>query len=152
METSLSIALQKAKHYCAYQERCHKEVREKLYSFQLYKKDVEQLIAQLIEEDFLNEERFAIAFARGRVNLKKWGKEKIKYELKQKQISDYCIKKALAEINNSDYNKTFESVAAGKLKTLKKEKNIFIKKQKVKAFLQQNGFELKIIYAYLNNI
>lgn len=152
METSLSIALQKAKHYCAYQERSHKEVREKLYSFKLYKKEVEQLIAQLIEEDFLNEERFAIAFARGHFNLKKWGKEKIKYELKQKQVSEYCIREALNAINNSDYNKTFESVAVSKLKSLKSEKNIFVKKKKIKAFLQQKGFELKMIYSYLNDI
>jgi regulatory protein len=152
METSLSIALQKAKHYCAYQERCHKEVREKLYSFELYKKDVEQLLTQLIEEDFLNEERFALAFARGRFNLKKWGKEKIKYELKQKQVSEYCIRKALASIDTSNYNKTFISLASNKLKTLKSEKNIFIKKKKLKAFLQQKGFELKMIYAYLNDI
>ena len=152
METSLSIALQKAKHYCAYQERCHKEVREKLYSFQLYKKDVEQLLTQLIEEDFLNEERFALAFARGRFNLKKWGKEKIKYELKQKQVSEYCIRKALNSIDTSNYNKTFISLASNKLKTLKSEKNIFIKKKKIKAFLQQKGFEPKMIYAYLNDI
>ncbi|MEO8710968.1 MAG: regulatory protein RecX [Parafilimonas sp.] len=152
METSLSIALQKAKHYCAYQERCHKEVREKLYSFQLYKKEVEQLLTQLIEEDFLNEERFALAFARGKFNLKKWGKEKIKYELKQKQVSDYCISKALNSIDTSNYNKTFITLASNKLKTLKSEKNIFIKKKKIKAFLQQKGFELKMIYAYLNDI
>ncbi|MEP6467217.1 MAG: regulatory protein RecX [Parafilimonas sp.] len=152
MEDSLLIALQKAKHYCAYQERCHKEVREKLYSFQLYKKQVEQLITELIEEGFLNEERFALAFARGKFSLKKWGREKIKYELKQRQVSEYCIKKALASIDASAYNKTFLAVAAAKLKTLTSEKNIFIKKQKTKAFLQQKGFELKMIYAFLNDL
>ncbi len=152
MNAAMEIALQKAKHYCAYQERCHSEVREKLYSFSLHKNEVEQLLTQLIEEGFLNEERFAIAYASGKFKLKHWGKEKIKYALKQKHVSDYCIRKALDSINTSDYNKTFISLATAKLKTLKSEKNIFIKKQKFKAFLQQKGFELKMIYDYLKSL
>ena len=128
MEDALLIALQKAKHYCAYQERCHSEVREKLYSFSLHKKEVEQILTQLIEEGFINEERFAIAYAGGKFRMKQWGKEKIKYSLKQKRVSDYCIRKALASISTSDYNKTFKSVANKKLATLKSEKNIFLSK------------------------
>ena len=85
-------ALQKAKHYCAYQERCHSEVKEKLYGFGLWKNDVEDLLSTLIEEDYLNEERFAIQFAGGRFRMKQWGRVKIKYELKQKKVSDYLIK------------------------------------------------------------
>ena len=77
-------AHQKAKHYCAYQERCHSEVKEKLYGFGLRKSDVEDLLSKLIEEDYLNEERFAIQFAGGRFRMKQWGRIKIKYELKQK--------------------------------------------------------------------
>ena len=152
MEDSLLAVLQKAKHYCAYQERCHSEVRNKLYSFSLHKNEVEQLITQLIEEGYLNEERFAIAYAGGKFRLKKWGKEKIKYTLKQKQVSDYCIRKALASINDTDYKKSFISIAETKLKALKSEKNTLLKKQKIKAFLQQKGFELKMIYAYLKDI
>src|SRR5580704_16170204 len=87
-------ALQKLRHYCGYQERCHQEVKEKLYAFGLRKADVENAVATLIEEDRLNEERFAIQFAGGRFRLKNWGRIKIRYELKQKQVSDYCIKKA----------------------------------------------------------
>ena len=152
MEDSLLAALQKAKHYCAYQERCHSEVRDKLYSFKLHKNEVEQLLTQLIEEDFLNEERFAIAYAGGHFRTKQWGKEKIKYALKQKRVSDYCIRKSLAAISNSDYNKTFLSLANKKLLTLKSEKNIFIKKKKLKDYLQQKGFELKLINDYIKEL
>jgi regulatory protein len=149
MEDSLLAALQKAKHYCAYQERCHSEVRDKLYTFGLHRSQVEQLLTQLIEEDYLNEERFAIAYAGGKFRIKNWGKEKIKYALKQKQVSEYCIKKALTSIPASDYNKTFASVANKKIATLKSEKNIFIKKKKLKDYLQQKGFEITVISDYL---
>ena len=152
MEDSLLIALQKAKFYCAYQERCHSEVREKLYSFSLNKKEVEQILTQLIAEGILNEERFALAYAGGKFRMKQWGKEKIKYALKQKRISDYCIRKALASISVSDYNKTFNSIANKKLLTLKSEKNIFIKKRKIKDYLQQRGFELRLVNDYLKEI
>ena len=149
MEDSLLAALQKAKHYCAYQERCRREVLGKLYSFGLHKNEVEPLLTQLIEEDFLNEERFAIAYTGGKFRIKHWGREKIKYALKQKQVSDYCIRKALASIANSDYNKTFNSIADKKLQLLKSEKNIFIKKRKMTDYLQQKGFEIKLINDYL---
>src|ERR1700688_1600996 len=89
-------ALQKARHYCAYQERCHSEVKEKLYSFGLGKKDVEESLSQLIEENYLNEERYAIQYAGGRFRLKHWGRVKIRYELRQKLVSEYCIGRALA--------------------------------------------------------
>lgn len=152
MEGASLIALQKAKHYCAYQQRCHSEVCEKLYSFFLHKKEVEQILTQLIEENFINEERFAIAYAGGKFRMKQWGKEKIKYALKQKRVSDYCIRKALASISNSDYNKTFISIAKKKLSTLKSENNIFIKKKKIKDYLQQKGFERKLVNDYLKEI
>ena len=152
MEDSLLAALQKAKHYCSYQPRCHYEVREKLYSFGLHRNEVEQLLTQLIEENFLNEERFALAYASGKFNLKHWGKEKIKYALKQKHVSDYCIRKALASISTTDYNKTFASIANKKIAALKSERNIFIKKKKLRDYLQQKGFEIKLINDYLKKI
>jgi regulatory protein len=138
-------ALQKLKHYCGYQERCHKDVKEKLYSLGLWKKDVEEIISQLIEENYLNEERFAILFAGGHFRQKKWGRVKIKYELKQKQVSDYCIKKAMKDIDEEEYQKTFNKLAAEKLKTLKSEKNIFIRKKKIQDFLLQKGYEHEMI-------
>lgn len=147
MNTKLSKeqALPKIKQYCTYQERCHAEVKEKLYAFGLYKKDVEQLMSQLIEENYLNEERFAIQYAGGKFRMNQWGRIKIKYALKQKQVSDYCIKKALKEINESDYKKTLQKLAEQKLKTLKGEKNIFIKKRKLQDYLLQKGYESELV-------
>jgi len=138
-------ALQKARQYCAYQERCHKEVKEKLYGYGLYKKEVEELLSQLIEDNYLNEERFAIQFAGGRFRIKHWGRVKIKYELKQKGVSEYCIKKALAAIDERDYMKTLQKLFDEKLRTLKSEKNIFIKKRKLQDHLIQKGFESEIV-------
>jgi regulatory protein len=145
-------ALPKIRQYCAYQERCHSEVKEKLYGFGLYKKDVEQLISNLIEENYLNEERFAMVFAGGRFRIKHWGKVKIKYELKQKQVSEYCIKKALLEINTSDYLKTLYKLAESKLKLLKGEKNIYIKKKKLQDYLLQKGFEVQFIQTIMKDL
>ena len=134
-------ALQKIKNYCSFQERCHREVKDKLYGFGLWKQDVETLISQLIEENYLNEERFAQLFAGGKFRLKQWGRVKIRHELKQKQISEYCIKMGLKEINEDDYNKTLQKLAAATWKTLKAEKNMYVKKGKTMAFLLQKGFE-----------
>ncbi len=138
-------ALQKAKHYCAYQERCHSEVKEKLYGFGLWKVDVEDLLSTLIEEDYLNEERFAVQFAGGRFRLKQWGRVKIKYELKQKKISEYLIKKALKEIDEDDYLKTLKKLFEQKKKQLSTEKNLFIRKRKLQGFLLHKGYELQLI-------
>ncbi|CAN5840040.1 regulatory protein RecX [soil metagenome] len=138
-------ALQKIKHFCSYQERSHQEVKEKLYSFGLYKEDVEELLSQVIEKGYLNEERYAVAFAGGKFRIKKWGRVKIKYELKQKRISDYCIKKGLASIDETEYLHTLENLFTQKRATLRSEKNIFIKKQKIQSFLMQRGFEPMLI-------
>ena len=138
-------ALQKAKQYCAYQERCHSEVKEKLYSLGLHKNEVDELLSELISDNYLNEERFAVQFAGGKFRIKKWGRIKIKYALKQKQVSEYCIKKALADINETDYNRTLQKLFEQKLKTLKAEKNIFIKKRKLQDHLMQKGFEAGLI-------
>ncbi len=143
--------LQKIKQYCTYQERCQSEVREKLYSYELYKNKVEETIAILIQENYLNEERFAIQFAGGHFRIKQWGKIKIRYALKQKQISDYCIKKALKSIDETDYLKTVKKLYDAKLKTLKSEKNIFIKKRKLQDYLLQKGFELNSITALIRD-
>ena len=138
-------SLPKIKQYCAYQERCHSEVRDKLYSFGLHKNEVEEIISTLITENYLNEERFAIHFAGGKFRMKQWGKIKIKQALKYKQVSDYCIQKALKEIDTDDYEKTFQKLVQQKLKSLKSEKNIFIKKRKLQDFLLQKGFETNMI-------
>lgn len=138
-------AHQKAKHYCAYQERCHSEVKEKLYSFGLRKVDVEELLSKLIEEDYLNEERFAVQFAGGRFRMKQWGRVKIKYELKQKQVSDYVIKKAMKIIDEEDYRATAQKLYDQKVKQLKSETNLFVRKRKLTDYLLQKGYEHAII-------
>lgn len=143
-------AWQKIKHYCAYQERSHTETREKLYSFGLYKHEVETLLSRLIEEDYLNEERYAIAFAGGKFRMKQWGKVKIKYELQQKRVSPYCIKKALAAIEEPDYEACLQKLAKAKLATLKGERNIFVKKTKLRNYLLQKGFEANMVMGIVN--
>ena len=145
-------ALQKAKQFCAYQERCHSETKEKLYSFGLHKNDVEELLAQLIEENFLNEERYAIAFAGGHFRTKQWGRIKIKYALSQKKVSAYCIKKALANIDEDDYEHTLTKLATARLATLKSEKNIFVKKNRLQNYLLQKGYEGSLISSIIKTI
>jgi regulatory protein len=145
-------ALEKIKHFCSYQERSHREVKDKLYSYGLYKDEVELLLSRLIEENYLNEERYAIAFAGGKFRIKQWGRVKIKYELKQRQVSDYCIKKALASIDEDDYQKTLEKLFETKSKTLRSAKNIFNKKQKIQSYLAQKGFETGLISDLLHKM
>src|SRR5665213_3039183 len=145
-------SIPKIKQYCAYQERCHKEVREKLYGFGLNKMEVEEIISTLISENYLNEERFAIHFAGGKFRMNQWGKIKIKQALKFKQVSDYCIRKSLKEIDSKEYEKTFRKLADQKLKTLKSEKNIFTRKRKLQDFLLQKGFEIEMIRTMVNNL
>jgi len=143
-------ALEKIKHYCSYQERNHQEVKDKLYSFGLYAAQVEELLSELIAENYLNEERYAIAFAGGKFRMKDWGRIKIRYELKKNKVSDYCIKKALAQIDETDYIKTAKKLMTYKLNALKSEKNAFIKKNKTKQYLLQKGYELEIIIDLLS--
>jgi regulatory protein len=139
-------ALQKLRHYCAYQERCHVEVKEKLYSFGLRKQMVEESMAQLIEEDYLNEERFAIQFAGGKFRMKQWGRVKIKHALKQKQVSTYCINKAMKEIDEADYEKTLNKLASQKWSSVKGEGvNGFVKMSKTTDYLLQKGYEPELV-------
>ena len=144
------IAFQKIKHFCNYQERCHTEVKQKLYSYGLYPHEVEELMAKLIEMDLLNEERFAIAFAGGKFRVKNWGKQRIIQALKEKKLSPYCIQIALAQIEEEDYHRVFMKLADGKWEQLKKEKNIFSKKQKLRQHLLYKGFESSRIQHYLD--
>ncbi len=138
-------AWEKIKHYCAYQERCHAETRDKLYGFGLYKTEVETLLSQLIEENYLSEERYAIAFAGGKFRMKQWGKTKIKYELQQKKVSDYCIKKALAQIDTVDYETCVRKLAESKFALLNDETNPFVLKTKLRNYLLQKGYESALI-------
>lgn len=130
----------KIRHFCQYRERCHYEVREKLYALGLFKKQVELLISRLIEEDLLNEERFAKSFARGHFRLKKWGKTKIVYALRQKKISEPLIKIALREIETADYDASLYRLASAKWKSLAGEQ-LLTRQAKTRAYLLQKGYE-----------
>ena len=144
-------ALQKLKHFCSYQERSHYETQQKLYSLGLYKKDVEILLTQLIEENYLNEERYAKAFVSGRFRIKQWGRIKIKYELQQHKVSSYNVNKALKTINEIDYLATLQALAEKKWASLKSEQ--YLNRQaKTTSFLMQRGFEPNLIAAAIGKI
>ena len=136
--------LEKIKPYCAYQERCHREVKEKLYSYGLRKAEVEEILSFLIEENYLNEERFAVQFAGGKFRIKQWGKKKIQYELQQKGISSFLIKLSLQEIGDEAYLSTLNKLAQKKWDSLKKEQYL-VKQAKTYAYLVQKGYESAFI-------
>ena len=142
-------ALPKLLQYCSYQERCHHEVLEKLNGYGIWGDDADEIVGKLIQDNYLNEERFACHFAGGRFRVKQWGRTKIKYELKLRKVSEYCIKKAMKEIEEDDYLKTLDKLAQLKWKSLAREKNSFIKKKKLRDHLQQKGYESDLITDWL---
>lgn len=144
-------ALQKLKQYCAYQERCHAEVVDKLYQLGVWKKEHDAIIATLIEENYLNEERFALAYAGGKYRMKQWGRVKIKYELKQKQVSNYSINKALKQFDEEEYRQTLQKLANDKYVLLKGEQYL-VRKKKTMDYLIQRGYETDLITAAMNDI
>ena len=140
--------LVKAAKYCAYQERSHQEVRDKLYEWGLWKKDVEEIILQLITDGYLNEERFAIAFAGGKFRIKKWGRIKIRIELKKKSVSDYCIKKALGEIDDREYIRTMKEIIEKKLKGFRSYK-LQVRNYKIAQYVISRGYEPELVWDLL---
>jgi len=146
------MAVQKIRHYCAYQERSHSETREKLFTYGLRPQEVDEIMAQLVEENFLNEERFAIAYAGGKFRSKNWGRIRIKHALKQKQVSEYCIRVALKTIPVEDYYSTLEKLASGKYRSLRSEENDFIRKGKLRQYLLQKGYEQNLVLEILNGL
>lgn len=137
----------KIEHYCAYQERCHQEVVSKLYHLGADSEDRERLIGHLISNNYLNEERFAEAYATGKFRLKKWGINKIKMYLKQKGVSDYSIKKGLKEIDQDEYLSTLEYLA--EKKHSEATGNQWEKLAKTKRFLFNKGYESDLIFDVL---
>lgn len=141
---SLEEATEKIKHFCAYQERCHLEVKQKLQSLGLSDDELNIIIVELIEENFLKEERFAIQFVSGKFKIKHWGRNKIKYQLKLKQISNINIVKALATIDEDEYIKQLEKEFDNYFYKLKSAQHLQ-KKQKTQNHLLQKGYELSLI-------
>lgn len=139
---------EKARKYCAYQERCHKELRTKLFELGADSELVEQVITKMIEENFLHEERFAKAFAGGKFRQKQWGKNKITQELKMRQISPYCIKIALMEIPDDDYLATLRKEVEKRMGQKKNINNRYAL-HKIAKQLVSKGFESDIVWKAL---
>ena len=143
-------ALIKAESWCAYQERSQQETRNKLYEYGLHQNEVEELITELIITNFLNEERFAMAYVSGKVNIKKWGRIKIKQGLKFKKVPDKLIQKALNSIDGDKYLSNLLATAKKKFKVLN-EKDPIKKKYKLITYLQTKGFEKDLIFDILKD-
>lgn len=144
-------ALQKLRQYCAYQERSHSEVQQKLWDMGVKRAEHDEVIASLIEDDYLNEERFAIQFAGGKFRMKGWGRKKIYYCLKEKKVSDYCIKKAMNAIDEEAYEKTLNHLAEKKYESLKGEQYL-VRRKKTTDYLLQKGYEPELINKALTSL
>ncbi|SHL29817.1 regulatory protein RecX [Flavobacterium saccharophilum] len=138
-------ALVKLEHFCAYQERCHAEVVTKLYSLKMTADEIDSIVVQLIEGNFLNETRFACSFARGKHRMKSWGKIRITNELKARQISSTNITLALKEISANEYETTFNNLAERCWDGIQ-EKNILKKRKKFCDYLLRRGYESHFVY------
>ncbi|MGF7077422.1 regulatory protein RecX [Mucilaginibacter sp. 3215] len=148
--TDEKVALAKAEHFCAYQERAQQEVRDKLYEWGLWPDAVERIISQLIEGNFLNEERFARIYAKSKFNQKVWGRIKIKQGLKLKRVPDVLIKKALLTIDPDDYLAALTHLLQKKEATLT-EKNQLKRRYKLQQYAMGRGFEAALISDILKN-
>jgi regulatory protein len=148
---TLNEATKKIESYCAYQDRCHKEVTQKLKDMGMIPLAINEIISHLIQENYLNEERFAKSYARGKFNIKKWGKRRITNELKQRDISKYNINRALKEINEEDYINTLDSLVKKRTEAVK-EKNIQKKRKKIADYLLYRGWESHLIYERITAI
>jgi len=136
--------------WCAAQERCQQECFFKLRILGLGEEQAEQALAQLISEGFINEERFARTFARGKFRIKKWGKRKIVFELKKRNISEYCVRKAMQEIDSNDYRAAIEELIRKKSKEIK-ETEPYARNSKLAAYLISKGYEPEVVREALNS-
>lgn len=138
-------AQRKLEHYCSYQERCHDEVVKKLKSMNMIPQAIDVIVNHLIQNNFLNEERFACSFARGKHRIKHWGKSRIISELKARGISKYNIDRALKEIDPYEYIQVFHTIAEKQWDSVN-ERNLQKKKAKVMGYLMRKGFESHLVY------
>lgn len=148
---SIEEIKRKLERYCVYQDRCHKEIENKLKEFTLIEEARNQIILHLLEHNFVNEERFSKSFARGKFVIKKWGKQRITRELKLREISAYNIKTALKEIDENDYLKTIVEITE-KRNRLINETNIYKRKKKLSDFLIRKGYEYDLIFSTIDHI
>lgn len=141
----------KLEQYCVYQDRCHKEVESKMYEYNLIPEAKEMILLSLMKDNFLNEERFAKSYARGKFRIKSWGKQRIVRELKFRDISAYNIKTALKEIDEEEYLKTIYRITENRNAVIS-EPNIYKRKKKLIDFLMRKGFENTLIYKTVDEI
>jgi regulatory protein len=148
---SVIAALRKLKQFCAYQDRCHKEVNDKLWELGIKEAERNEIIATLITEGYLNEERFARSFAGGKFRMKRWGRKKIIQALRRHQISPYCIARGLEEIPDTDYRDTLLKLASDKYGLLKKH-SYLTRKQHTFRYLLAKGYEAELIHEVLDEL
>lgn len=155
MDTVKTYTVEEAKRkleaFCAYQERCHKEVVEKLQKMRMIPLAIDEIVVHLIQNNFLNEERFAQSFARGKFRYKKWGRIRIKRELKLRGLSAFIIQSALNEIDEEEYTEVFDSLAQKKQSEIK-EKNSWKAKRKLADYLLYRGWESDLVYDKVNEL
>ena len=144
-------ARKKLENYCAYQERCHQEVTQKLLELKMIPQAIDKIIGHLIEFNFLNETRFAKAFARGKFRIKKWGRHRIKRELKMKNISSFNIDIALNEISDEDYDSTLNVLVEKFWKTYDNRTSVIQYKKVVDALIYR-GWEYPLIYKAIQQL
>jgi len=145
-------ALSKLEKYCIYQDRCQQEVRNKLASLSIYGTDADDILIELIQSNFVDEERFAKAFVSGKYKLKRWGRKLIVQKLKQKRISEFCINIALKQIDKNLYEENLQYLIDKKMSTLLNIKNNFQLKNKLVNYLLTKGYEQDLIWQKLNEI
>ncbi len=143
-------ALSLMQKFCAYQDRCQSEIRTRLIEHSVYGDDLEQIIAELISDDFINEERFAKAYVSGKFRIKKWGKMKLIKELKFRKVSKYSINKALEQIDYDEYLETLNSLLEKKANTIR-ARDKWDRKKKLTAYATQKGYEYEVIKEVMNS-
>lgn len=148
---TLDEATRKLESYCAYQERCHQDVVVKLRQMQMIPQAIDVIVAHLIENNYLNEERFAKSFSRGKFNIKKWGKRRIEIELKRHNISAYLIKAAIKEIGDKEYRLTLNALAEKRIAAIK-DTNPLKRKRKLADYLLYRGWESHLVYEKVNEL
>jgi len=150
--TDYESALSTLQSYCAYQDRCHQDARKRLADLGVFGDRAERIIADLISDNFLNEERFARSFARGKFRMKKWGRVRIERELKQRKISPYCIRKAMTEIEEEEYLKTLRSEIERRDALERKAKHPWLKRRKLADYLVKRGYEASLVWEMLDEL
>jgi len=144
-------ARQRIYAYCAYQERTHQEVKRKLFEFGLRTDEVDELLSQLITEGYLNEERFAKAFAGGKFRVKKWGRLKIINELEARGLTKNCIRSGMSEIDDADYSSTLTSLLSKKAELIT-DNDSLKKKERLAKFAIQKGYEPELVWKHVKQL